>query len=201
MGRHTGLLQTTCLTGHEILDAWDAMVLAVAMLPVRMGDNCRQYPNRLSGGTAIYARRLSTASRRNCSWVASDQGKRSVVGFSRFLIPLREPSVKRRVGLGRSSDGSTLAPSTRKTASVLRWGVSIWPSSGSQPPGTSPGCGGARLPPPASSLTGVRNNGVKLNPMGEDHHRSPYSAVVPPSMTSSLPVTYDDSSEARYSTP
>lgn len=29
----------------------------------------------------------------------------------------------------------------------------------------------------------------------------PYSAVVPPSMTSSLPVTYDDSSEARYRTP
>jgi hypothetical protein len=35
----------------------------------------------------------------------------------------------------------------------------------------------------------------------DPHHSSPYSAVVPPSMTSSLPVTYDDSSEARYSMP
>src|SRR5262249_60243674 len=31
--------------------------------------------------------------------------------------------------------------------------------------------------------------------------RTPYWAVVPPSMTNSLPVTKDDSSEARYNTP
>jgi hypothetical protein len=40
-----------------------------------------------------------------------------------------------------------------------------------------------------------------FSPMRTLHAVLPYSAVVPPSMTSSLPVTYDDSSEARYRTP
>src|SRR5215471_13311694 len=87
----------------------------------------------------------------------------------------------------------------RTPIGVLLLAVSYEP----RPPGHSPST--SPLPPGAPSYGMAARGAPQRCPGGPASGRATwegcYSAVVPPSMTNSLPVTKDDSSEVRYNTP